>query len=366
MYHIRNYEPKTIRWWCGRRNEIDFQPTYQRQSNLWDIVKKQRLIDSIINGFDLPKFYLADFTLMNSEELNPRNLSYAVIDGKQRFEAILGFVDGKVRLADDFVCKKRPSLDLAGLTYDELLKQAPKIAYDFDDYVLTVMAVTTDEVAFINDQFIRLNSSQPLTGAEVRRAMQGPVTTAVRVLVQHDFFTSRIKFSTSRGQADTLALKLLSTELFGVPVDTGKANLDYFVRKGAEVGADAILATQKGVVRKLDRLSKVFNAPDELLTRSGAIPAFFGFISLVPDEALGQIRPFLKKFETERSKIQKAMKAGNSLPDVDFALEGARDKLLTYNTVLRSIDDSSSLRMRIKVLSELFFYEYSEITLEAN
>ena len=63
---------------------------------------KAYLIDTILNGFDIPKIYLADFTWRDSP-LNRKRLPYAIIDGKQRFEAIFDFFKGEVTLNDDFV-----------------------------------------------------------------------------------------------------------------------------------------------------------------------------------------------------------------------------------------------------------------------
>ena len=60
---------------------------------------KAYLIDSIINGFDVPKLYLADFQLGDSS-LNVSKLPYAIIDGKQRLEAIFDFFDGTLVLND--------------------------------------------------------------------------------------------------------------------------------------------------------------------------------------------------------------------------------------------------------------------------
>jgi uncharacterized protein with ParB-like and HNH nuclease domain len=59
-------------------------PPYQRRGRLWSLTDKAYLIDSILNGYDIPKFYVADFTWGKSA-LNRRKLPYAIIDGKQRF-----------------------------------------------------------------------------------------------------------------------------------------------------------------------------------------------------------------------------------------------------------------------------------------
>ena len=90
MFKIIVFGNKTLSWWYSKRKKIDMNPPYQRRGRLWSDTDKAYLIDSIINGYDIPKLYIADFTWGNSE-LNLKKLPYAIIDGKQRFEAIFDF-----------------------------------------------------------------------------------------------------------------------------------------------------------------------------------------------------------------------------------------------------------------------------------
>ena len=39
------------------KGSIDF-PEYQREPNVWNLYKKQRLIDSILRGFDIAPIYV--------------------------------------------------------------------------------------------------------------------------------------------------------------------------------------------------------------------------------------------------------------------------------------------------------------------
>ena len=130
---------------------------------------KALLIDSILNDYDIPKIYVADFTSLKSP-LNKKKKRYAVIDGKQRLEAVLEFFDGKLKLGKEFQYSKEPSLILAGCTVKELASKCPELVRKFYNYPMAVMGVTTDEEGKINDLFIRLNRSKPLVGAEVRKA----------------------------------------------------------------------------------------------------------------------------------------------------------------------------------------------------
>src|SRR5215216_4234618 len=107
-----------------------------------------------------------------------------------------------------------PSLALRGLTYKDLLDGHPKVAAKFENFNLTVMSVLTDEESKINDLFIRLNTSRPLTAPEYRNAMKGVVPPLIRELADHRFFTECISFKTNRGEDQQVAAKFTSG---GVP-----------------------------------------------------------------------------------------------------------------------------------------------------
>src|SRR5688500_15082998 len=187
MFKVRQYEARTLSWWADQRGLIDFDPPYQRRGGLWSRSDKAFLIDSILNEYDIPKLYLADFTYGPSP-LNPHNRQFAVIDGKQRFEAILDFFDGRITLARDFSFADEPTLRLGGLGYRDLKTSHPAVASRFENFNLTVMSVITDEEGKINELFVRLNRNKALTGAEVRNAMQGIVPGLIRELAHDEFF----------------------------------------------------------------------------------------------------------------------------------------------------------------------------------
>jgi len=63
VFQILKLEPKPVIWWASQRSKIDMVPVYQRQGRLWSRGDKAFLIDSILNGYDIPKIYMADFTV---------------------------------------------------------------------------------------------------------------------------------------------------------------------------------------------------------------------------------------------------------------------------------------------------------------
>lgn len=143
---------------------IDFQPPYQRYGNIWKEDKRQLLIDSIINGYDLPKFYLHYITDYDND-INKSGKSYAIIDGKQRLQTLKDFAESKLKLSNEFVYEKNPGFQIAGKTYKEIALEYPDVKYDFDSFELDIVYVITDEIERI-EVFFRLNEGKPLNSAE--------------------------------------------------------------------------------------------------------------------------------------------------------------------------------------------------------
>jgi hypothetical protein len=347
-FKITPFETKTLVWWLNRRNKIDMSPSYQRHGRLWSIADKAYLIDSILNGYDVPKLYIADFTWTESV-LNKKRLPYAIIDGKQRLEAIFGFFDGDIVLNEDFVYLDNPSLKLSGLGYKDLKQLYPDIAEIFDNYSLSIMSVITNSEKPISELFVRLNRSKPLTGAEIRNAMVGLAPEIIRNISGHEFFSVNIKFSISRGQDKNLAAKVLLFEYFGEVCETKKNNLDEFV-KTTDCQDDTILdrlqLSGRLVIDGLDNMGSIFLPNDSLLSNPGIIPVYYWFIRDIDKKTYQFVRPFLVEFEHER-KTNRDFLTNNPNANVD-------SQLIEYDNFNRNTNDSRSHGGRVKILHERF------------
>src|SRR5688572_26494272 len=99
MFKIRTFPKKNLKWWHLKASQIDFDPDFQRKPKVWRGRDQQFLIDSILNGYDVPKFYIADFTVHNVPALNVHRKKYAIIDGKQRLTAINAFLNDELTLS---------------------------------------------------------------------------------------------------------------------------------------------------------------------------------------------------------------------------------------------------------------------------
>lgn len=329
MFTIRNFESRTLSWWFDQRENIDFHPSYQRKGRLWSEKDKSYLIDSILNGFDMPKIYIADFTFFNSE-LNEKRKPYAVVDGKQRFEAMFDFFKGDLTLDKSFIYLEEPTLKLGGLGYKDLKAKYPKVASKFENFNLSVISIITDSEAMINEMFIRLNKSKPLTGAELRNAMKGSVPKLTRQIIKHPFFTSKVRFNTKRGQDSNVATKLLLIEFRGKFVDTKKIHLDKLVDDAVAAETVNLDNSYKTIDRILNYMNDSFINKDKLLSTSGLVPVYYWFYRTYGKEHKGEIRNFLVQFDEKRIESKKL-----TSKDLDY---------INFDRMAKNSNDQTSLQ----------------------
>ena len=344
-FKVSAFDPKPLSWWRARKDKIDMDPSYQRRGHLWSLTDKAYLIDSIINGFDVPKVYIADFTFLETD-LNTKRLPYAIIDGKQRFEAIFDFFNGKIALNEDFIYLENTSLKLGGLGYRDLTQNHGQIAELFDTYPLSVMSVITNSKPLINELFIRLNRSKPLTGAEIRNAMAGRAPEVTRQMAKHQFFTEYVAFQVQRGQDLNAAMKLLSFEFHDTPQETKKITLDAFV-KHAEKNRAKLEVAARRAYSALDDLTNIFLPRDRLLASSGLLPVYYWFIHGLKQKEYPAVRDFLVTFERDRKENRRKAEDGASKREIDSLY-------LEYDQLNRNTNDQTSHKRRIEILRGKF------------
>lgn len=321
--------------------DIQVDPDYQRPGGVWSLYKKQLFIDSLINRYDIPKFYF--HYLMDPNDVPGKK--YAVIDGRQRLEAIWDFVEGRFALGDDFVVQDNPDLVAKNMTYSELSDKHPRLLSKFHTRNLPVQVIMADELDFIEDMFTRLNEATPLNAAEKRNAFGGPLPAVFRDIADLPFFSGKVKVSPSRYRYHDLAAKLLYLEHVGEFVDTKKASLDAFVKE-AKAGKTAVKTQTVTHVKKvLAKMTETFADSDILLRSTGMIVVYYLLFSKLIAEGKGINfgRTELIAFEEER-KINRE-KFAKEEDGVDF-------KLIEFDELAQSSNDGSAIQRRYEVLRE--------------
>lgn len=343
----------------SEREEIKVDPEYQRQGEVWNLEKKQLLIDSILNDYDIPKLYFHHLMSWYETDFGQNDFKYAVIDGRQRLEAIWDFVDGKFPIGDDFVYLEDPGLKVSGLTYIGLAEQAPKLKVRFDSFALPIVLVETDEIDLIEDMFSRLNEAVPLNAAEKRNALGGAMAAAIRNLEQHEFFCSKVRFGNGRYQHREVAARLLLLELHFSRerrvVDTKKASLDEMVRSFHDDSKQS-QELANSVSSVLQSLCDVFSNGDPLLRAQSVIPVFY-----LTARSLREDNQFNRLFDRRRLESFYALLARNR--DVaSFDLESASFELLEFDRLSQQgTNDASSIKFRYELLRDYLVGDREDI-----
>ena len=339
----------TIMLLYSERSEINMSPEYQRMGGVWTKEKRRLLIDSILNDYDLPKIY---FHELSSEEFSETGYRYAVIDGRQRLDAIWGFMDGEFTLAPDFEYQRDQQLHLGGLSYEDIAKQYPKIRVKFDSFVLPVVTVSIEgnDIDLIEDMFSRLNEAVPLNAAEKRNAIGGDVVRAIAKISEHGFFKSRVRFRNNRYQHRESAARFLliedSLETIGQIVDTKKVYLDGLARRYRDGSKSHVTDLKVRVRRVLDRMRTEFTDADELLLAQGILVVYYLIFRSAIDHGEDQKL-------TRRRLLDFRQKLANNREAAIKNYEGASFDLLEFDRLnQQGTNDASSIKERVRILSE--------------
>lgn len=340
MFEVQARSLRSARWWFSQRAQIDMEPVYQRRGGIWKVEDQQFLIDTIINDYDIPKLYLADFTTLKSK-LNDERLRYAVIDGKQRLEAIFDFFSNRLSLSKRFEFAENRHVDIGGFFFKDLSEHASDIASKIEEYPLPIMHVVTDEPDRINELFVRLNKGASLTGAEKRNAMIGPVPKVISRIAQHPFFDINTAYSSNRGQDLNTAAKFLLFEVWGDTVDTKKKQLDELVDEHSDKNLDFFHVYIDEINDVLDTMSSAFGEKDPLLKTQGMIPVYYWLFR--------NMKP--KNYRSSRARIFKFMedlRRTRSWEDEDRPSLHSR-----FENAMRSTNDGWSHRLRFEILERV-------------
>jgi len=318
------------------QEKLDLKPSYQRRSDLWPLKYKQLLLNSVLNNYDIPKIYLADFTYISSK-LNEERKPYAVIDGKQRFTTFFNFFSDQLRLDETPVFFNGIQLDLGGMSYANLKIKYPQLAERVEEFTPTVMSVITDRFEDVQELFIRLNLNVSISGPERRNAMPGPLPEIIRDLSVHQFFRVCASFPNSRGQDLNATAKFLLMENVRSFAATKRRELDRFVESGKNHDRADFESEAAAVTSTLDSMSTVFVEQDPLTTGQAQLTVYYWLVRTCDPGIRHEIRPFLMFFEEERASARRSANArakGADIPAPD-------QSMLRYNTLVRSPDDKA-------------------------
>jgi hypothetical protein len=250
---------------------IDLQPkTYQRRL-VWPFKSKVYLIDSILQGLPIPKFFL-------QIKVDPKTgkTVYDMVDGQQRMSTIFEFIRGKTSDGNDFILTKKnhpqPSkflIELEGLSFATLPSHLQQKFWLYKLSMEELTEATDDEII---DMFVRLNlNNAKLTDQEIRNA-----------LFQGDF--KKMAYELSSEYEDDFYLK------YGIlSVTNIKRMVD------SEYTSELLGAVLRGITNKKDKLDDFYRdydsmEPEDVVKTKKIFRSIFSLIELVLGDDLKTTR----------------------------------------------------------------------------
>ena len=199
-------DKKTV---SGLKNKsFDFDDPIQRSAEQWDINKKRKLIDSILREYPIDPVRVIDKVEKVGESGRAKH-TYIVIDGKQRLQTVLAFLNDRFALTSEI------SADfLDGKTEAKFSELSEEVKNKFNDYNLGFYeaddTITEEEKREI---FERQNSGRPLTKAQMNSVkLSGETYTVLKDIV--DSAGLRIYGIVSNKARDNAWHRLLSKTVF--------------------------------------------------------------------------------------------------------------------------------------------------------
>ncbi|RKQ21592.1 DUF262 domain-containing protein [Bacillus subtilis] len=244
-------------------DKYNYDPDYQRKSDVWSIEKQSFLIDSIMKNFPIPPIFLhSEVDLQSGKSI------YHVIDGKQRLSAIVKFIKDELYLPENFGEDRFGDPALNGLKFSEI-KTDSQFKQNFWKYSIPVEYVDTKDKDIVDKIFDRLNrNGEPLNDQELRNAKYSDSSFIglVKELSNHNFWKERLAgvVETSRMEDNEFISELVFYIKEGI-IDSKPLILDELydkwvnnLRKKPET-ADEIREQFKNVTRYMQSLNLDYN-----------------------------------------------------------------------------------------------------------
>lgn len=280
-----------------RRDRYEI-PDWQR-NEVWDTQRKQALIDSVLNGWKLPKLYF----------LKTGSDVYEVVDGQQRLVAIYEFFGDELSLSPESTEKFGAAL------YSKL---SVEVSDRFDDFEIEFDEIEDASSEEIKEFFTRLQMGLPLASSEKLNSIESKLRDFCRKLVELPFFSTSVAIANTRFAHFDVISKVAAIEIEGM--DTGLRYDD--IRK---VFQSQKLFSPASVVAKrlkgaLDFLANAFTEREILLKNRSVVQSVVTFAChLVATKKANGLEKRLEKFLRHfLAELSKQVELGANATDRDY------------------------------------------------
>jgi len=280
-----------------RRDRYEI-PEWQR-GKVWDAGRKQQLIDSILRGWKLPKFY---FVKLDDED-------FEVVDGQQRLTAIYEFFASELPLSPE------SAKQFGGTNYKDL---KPRVADAFDDFEIEYDEIEEASEEELKQFFQRLQQGLPLTSSERLNSVHSRLTDFCRSVVGHPFFMQSIALANTRHAHLDVASKVAAIEVEGI--NCGLRFEDIKKVFEAQRSFSSTSAVAKRINSAFDFLAKAFPAKESALKNRTVVQslATFACCLVETERAAGREQAVAKFVRRFLSELARQVELGQAATDYDY------------------------------------------------
>lgn len=282
-----------------RRNRYEI-PDWQR-GEVWDKAKKQELIDFILRGWKLPKFYF----VKNAED------EYEVLDGQQRLRTIYEFFSNELSLASS------AAEEFGGRSYKDLDQ---KSSDSFDDFEIEYDEIESGSDEELKQFFQRLQAGLPLTSSEKLNAVHSKLRDFCRKTAQHSFFRNKVSFPDTRYAHFDVVAKAAVIEIEGLAAGLRFDELKDVFASLKNFSASSAVA--KRIKAALDFLNRAFpKKSTDLRSRTIAQSLITLTCKLIETAHAAGLESELKLFFEHFSvELSKQIELGQAATDSDYVM----------------------------------------------
>jgi DNA-binding NarL/FixJ family response regulator len=277
-------------------------PHYQR-NEVWQVARKRKLIDSILRGWPLPKFYVA----LDSSGLP----IFEVIDGQQRLSTVLEFLNDEFSLSSDTVRK----FQLQGARFNFLSADQKQKLLQFVLQCDELMNASEEER---REYFLRLQMGKPLTGREKLKATISGLTDFSMLLARHPFFKKHVGLADTQDAYFDITSKVVAIALRGLGTNLRLNGIQDLFDNQKSFTADCSVA--RHLQKTFDFLAKAFPAKTTLLVKSSFTQSVITLASqlVASGQAEGHEAEFLRFVQLFDANLKKYGKSSSSVEADDY------------------------------------------------
>jgi hypothetical protein len=297
---------------------------------VWSTQKKQLLIDTILKGWRLPKFYLLK-TSSNPDE-------FEVVDGQQRLKAIFEFMD------DELALSETTARQFKATHYGKL----PEAVGDrFDDYKIEYDEIIDATDKELKEFFQRLQEGLPLTSSEKLNSVHSSLRDFSRRMAKHGFFRNKVSISDKRYAHFDIVAKVAALEIEGIESGLRFDDLKSVFESQASFSARSNVAQR--LRSAFDYLEKVFPEKSNILRNRTIVQSCATVVCrlICSGRQDGSEKTMRRFFEAFMEELSRQVTMGQQATDPDY--------LLFQKTVNSNVRRNAQIRNEILLRKLLLF-----------